>query len=111
MEWTNYEMRFERKGYGRIFVEKEEDIEKVENIMKEIDEYEFEGYYPRGDNPYCANDKKYRRLVTTYSEENYHSVYTHKFTDMDISKVLHEAWKQGIHCFAVFGKCNQYDDL
>lgn len=110
MEYKNREMMFERKGYGRIFVEKESDIVKVEDIMREIDDYEFEYYYPGGNNPYL-NPKKYARLVTTFSEENYHSVYVHKFDDMDISKVLHEAWKQGIHCFAVFGKCNEFDCL
>ena len=110
MEYKNRQMMFDRKDYGRIFVEKEEDIEKVENIMKEIDDYEFEYYYPKGTNPYL-NDKKHGRILTVYSVENYYSVYVHKFDDMDISKVLHEAWKQGIHCFAVFGKCNQYDDL
>ena len=81
------------------------------SISNFIDEYEFENYYPKGDNPFLKNDKRYGRLVTTYSEENYRSVYVHKFDDMDISKVLHKAWEQGIYCFAVFGKCNQYDDL
>lgn len=33
---------FPRKGYGRIFVEKEEDIEKVKDIIRKMDEFEFE---------------------------------------------------------------------
>lgn len=105
--YTNYEMKFSRKGYGRIFVEKEEDIEKVENIIKEIDEYEFKYYYPTGN--YLGGDNK--RLVTVYSKENYESIYVGKFDDMDISQVLNKAWEQGIHCFAVFGKCNEFDDF
>lgn len=106
-EWQNLEMTFSRKGYGRIFVEKEEDVQKVEDIMKEIDEYEFNGYYPTGN--YMGGNNE--RLVTVFSEENYKSVYVGKFDEMDISKVLKKAWEQGIHCFAVFGKCNQFDNL
>ena len=106
-EWQNLEMTFNRKGYGRIFVEKEEDVQKVEDIMKEIDEYEFNGYYPTGN--YMGGNNE--RLVTVFSEENYKSVYVGKFDEMDISKVLKKAWEQGIHCFAVFGKCNQFDNL
>ena len=105
--YTNYEMKFSRKGYGRIFVEKEEDIEKVENIIKEIDETEFKYYYPTGN--YFGGDNK--RLVTVYSKENYESIYVGKFDDMDVSQVLNKAWEQGIHCFAVFGKCNEFDDI
>ena len=105
--YKNYEMIFARKGYGRIFVEKESDVQKVEDIIKEIDEDEFEGYYPTG-NYFGGNNE---RLVTVFSEENYKSIYIGKFDDMDIGKVLKKAWNQGIHCFAVFGKCNQFDEL
>ena len=106
-DYKNCEMIFERKGYGRIFVEKEEDVQKVEDIIKEFDEHEFEHYYPTGN--YVGGNNE--RLVTTFSEENYKSIYVGKFDDMDISKVLKKAWSQGIHCFAVFGKCNQYDNF
>lgn len=34
------------KGYGRIYVQTENDIEKVKKIIKDNDEYEFETYYP-----------------------------------------------------------------
>ena len=102
----NYEMKFERKGYGRIFVEREEDVAALENIMQEIDSEEFEWYYPTGE--YMGGDNK--RLVTTFSEKNFHSIYVGKFDDMDMAQVLKKAWDKGIHCFAVFGKCNEYDD-
>ena len=105
--YVNYEMKFSRKGYGRIFVEKEEDVEKVENIIKEIDEHEFEWYYPTGE--YMGGNNE--RLVTAYSKENYKSIYVGKFDDMDISQVLNKAWEQGIHCFVVFGKCNEFDNF
>lgn len=101
----NYEMKFQRKGYGRIFVEKEEDIVALENIMREIDQYEFYNYYPKG---YSGELSK--RLVTTFSDKNFYSIYVGKFDDMDMSQVLKKAWDKGIHCFVVFGKCNEFDE-
>ena len=103
-EYKNYDMKFSRKGYGRIFVEKEEDVQKVEDIMREIDEEEFE-YYPTG--KYMGGNNE--RLVTAFSEENFKSIYVGKFDDMDIGEVLKRAWKKGIHCFVLFGKANMMD--
>lgn len=94
-DYRNYGMVFDRKGYGRIFVEKQDDIQKIKDIIKEIDEYEYD-YLP---------DK----LISVFSEEEYRSVYTHKFCDMDMGAVLKIAWQRGIHCFVVFGKVNQFD--
>ena len=107
MSYRSSEMIFFRKGYGRIFVEKEEDIEKVEDIMRSIDEYEFNNYYPTGD--YFGGNKE--RLVTVFSQENFKSIYVGKFDDMCMTEVLKRAWEQGIHCFVVFGKCNEFDDM
>ena len=36
---------FTYKGYGRIYVQDQEDIQKVEDIIKEFDEFEW-SYYP-----------------------------------------------------------------
>jgi len=36
------------KGYGRIYVLTQEDVQKVENVIKEMDSYEFDNYYPEG---------------------------------------------------------------
>ena len=105
MEYENFDMKFTHKGYGRIFVEKESDVQKLENLIKEIDAYEFD-YYPTGDH-YGADRGK--RLVTVFSEENYHSIYVHKFDDMDMGKLMKKAWEQGIHCFVVFGKIDPFD--
>ena len=102
-DYKNYEMQFSRKGYGRIFVENKSDISKVEEIIKEIDPDEYL-YYPSGDT--WAG----KRLVATFSEENFHSIYVGKFDDMDIGQILKKAWLQGIHCFAVFGKVNEFDE-
>ena len=37
--------RLTHKGYGRIYVDNQEDIQKVKDIIKELDEFEF-GYLP-----------------------------------------------------------------
>ena len=64
---------FTHKGYGRIFVRSEEDIEKVKNKIKEIDEFEF-SYLPT-------------RFIATLSE--YPAlVYIGKFDDLDLDSRL-----------------------
>lgn len=103
----NPEMKFSRKGYGRIFVEEEEDVQVLEDIMQEIDPYEFEGFYPTGN---FVGGGPQNRLTTAFSEDNFKSVYIGKFDDMDMIEVLKRAWARGIHCFVVFGKCNEFDD-
>ena len=93
----HYEMKFNRKGYGRIFVEKEEDIPKLKQIMSELNEEEMKYYF-------CDD------IITVYRPENYKAVYTHKFDDMDFTEVLNKAWEAGIKCFVVFGKITGYED-
>lgn len=58
-------MQFPRKGYGRIFVEKEEDVKKVEEIMRKLDPDEFGWYYPTGE--FLGGN--HERLVTTFLKE------------------------------------------
>lgn len=92
----NYIMKFPHKGYGRIFVEKEEDIQKIKEIIEEIDQFEY-SYLP--DN-----------LIAVFSDENMKSVYTHKFDDMNMVEVMYRAWSKGIKCFPVFGHITGYED-
>ncbi len=91
-------MKFPRKGYGRLFVEKKEDIEKVKEIMKEIDPDEFEGYF--------IDD-----LIAVFSADNCRAVYTHKFDEMDMGEVMIKAWSKGIKCFCILGTITGYEDL
>lgn len=90
-------MRFSRKGYGRIFVEKEEDINKVKDIIKEIDEYEF-SYLPDG-------------FIAVFNENNMHAVYTHKFCDLDIQLLCRVCWERGIHMFPWYGSIDGVEHL
>lgn len=74
---------FTYKGYGRIYVQNAEDIQKVEQILHEKDQFEFEDYYPGN-------------LVTTL--DRYPSViYIGKFTlNFDLEA---ECKKQNIPIF------------
>ena len=81
-------MKFPHKGYGRIYVEKEEDIQKVKDIIKEMDEFEFE-YLPKD-------------LITVFKDKIV-TTFTGKFDDLDISILMEKCWQQGIKMFCVDG--------
>ena len=89
---TSCKDTMERKYYGRIFCEKPEDVQKIEDIMREIDEYEFDNYYPTGN--YSGGEGK--RLVTVFDPNELKAVYTGKFDEMNIGEVLLRAWSAGI---------------
>lgn len=94
----------DRKYYGRLFVEKEEDVEAVKEIMRELDENEFEYYYPNG-----SFDGSSGELIAVFREDNLRSVYTGKFDEMDLGEVCIRAWKKGIKCFYVSGKITGFE--
>lgn len=73
-----------RKGYGRIFVEKENNIERVKQIIKEMDEDEYE---------YLPNN-----LISVFKGEK-EMVYTYKFDDLDLNELMIKCWNEGIKCF------------
>ncbi len=83
---------FEHKGYGRIFVEKAQDIPEVWNLLKAFDENEVEGYAPEN-------------LISVFNGE-VDLVYNMKFTSIDINAVIFEAWKVGIRCFWLSANAN-----
>ena len=78
--------RFSRKGYGRIVVEKETDIEKIKIIIKNIDEYEY-SYLPED-------------LICIHSEK-IELRYTHKFSDLDLNELIIKCWDSGIKCYVL----------
>ena len=84
-------MKFPHKGYGRIYVDKQEDIQSVKDIIKEMDEFEYE-YLP--DDLIAVFEAK---IVTTY---------THKFDDLDISAFMEKCWQQGIKMFCITSSDN-----
>ncbi len=78
---------FIKKGYGRVFVTDESHIEKVKEAMKEVDAYEFIGYFPQD-------------LVTLFAGNGQDLIYTHKF-EMDIDKLTELCWTRGIWIWCV----------
>ena len=81
-------MTFDRKGYGRIYTDKEENIQPIKDIIKEMDEFEF-GYLPKD-------------LIAVYQGEIRH-VYIGKFDELDLNDLMKRCWNKGIHVFCTFG--------
>ena len=101
-------MTFPTKGYGRIFCKNMNDITKVKEIIKEIDEYEYQ---------YLPED-----LITIFpipKEENgeksiyLKAVYTHKFNDLDLNELQARCFIKGIpiFCYIVSSSYNYNDEF
>lgn len=72
---------FTRKGYGRIYVDKIENIDIVRDEIKKISESEFD-YLPN-------------YLITTFSQ--YPKLcYTGKFDEIDLDYLTVSLWKKGV---------------
>ena len=100
--------KFPRKGYGRIFVEKEEDIEKVKDIIRKMDEFEFE-YLP---NELIA---VFDSNIKTFPQENpkdhlwLDMKYTHKFDSLNLNELQFRCWAEGIKIFCCIGGLQEYE--
>lgn len=90
---------FPRKQYGRIFVEKESDIEAVKQIIKQIDRTEY-GYIPSDDFITVFRTKEH---IFSDGIKHYSIAlkYTSKFDDLDLNKLQTMCWMNGIHVFCV----------
>lgn len=99
---------FPRKGYGRISVEKEEDIEKVKDIIRKMDEFEFE-YLP---NELIA---VFDSNIKTFPQENpkdhlwLDMKYTHKFDSLNLNELQFRCWAEGIKIFCCVGGLQEYE--
>jgi hypothetical protein len=82
-----------RKGYARIYVEKPEDVARVEDIIKELDAFEFE-YLP---DKLVAPMTEYPALV-----------YTHKFDGMCMNRLTAICWQRGIYIWACDNGTNEW---
>lgn len=90
---------FPRKAYGIIFVENEEDVEKVKEIIRRMDEFEYE-YLPTDFiQPFSA------KTTTIGSHEEYvlRMKYTHKFDSLDLNELQYRCWAAGIKMFCCMG--------
>lgn len=82
-------MSFDYKGYGKIFVEKESDIEKVKEIIKEMDDFEY-SYLPSN-------------LIGVFEKVDIIELaYVGKFDKLNIQELLIKCWKLNIKCFAIY---------
>jgi len=88
-------MKFTRKGHGRIYVKDAIDIPKVNAIIKEMDEFEYE---------YLPNN-----MITTY-ERYPETVYIGKFDELKTDVLTNICWKTGI-CIWCYDEGNEYDNM
>lgn len=84
---------FTHKGYGRIYVENEADINIVASVIKMMDDYEF-GYMPKN-------------LITTFDKYP-DVVYVHKFDDIDLDVLTALCWKKGIKVWCLDNGSREY---
>lgn len=99
---------FSRKSYGRILVEKEEDIPKVKEIIRKMDEFEYD-YLPNG--LIAVFDPN----IKTFPKENPKDYlwldmeYTHKFDNLNLNELQFRCWADGIKIFCVDGGSTKYE--
>lgn len=99
---------FERKGYGRIFVEKEEDIDKVKDIIRMMDEFEYDYLPSKLITVFNPNNK-------TFPKENpkdhlwLDMEYTHKFDSLNLNELQFRCWAEGIKIFCCIGGSQEYE--
>lgn len=74
-------MKTPSKGFGRIYVKTQEEVDIVNSIIKEWDDYEY-GYFNKD-------------LVTTFNGDIY-LVYNGKFDELDLDMLSFECMKKGI---------------
>lgn len=91
---------FPRKQYGRIFVEKESDILKVKEIIKQMDEFEYEYLPSNFIGVFNAKEHIFSDGTKRHSIE---LRYTHKFDSLDLNKFQSRCWMNGIKVFCVMG--------
>lgn len=89
-------MTFEYKGYGRIFVENEKDIQIVKNKIKELDNFEYE---------YLPDD-----LIIVWRGDLDDITYCYKFDKLDIDNLCRELFNCGVKCAWVKGESKDCDN-
>lgn len=84
---------FTKRGFGRIYTTRPEDVPKVKAIIKEIDEDEAR---------YMPED-----LITSF--DNYPAlVYMHKFSDMNLNDLMARCFACGLPIFCLDAGFQEY---
>lgn len=101
---------FPRKGYGRIFVEKEEDIQKVKDIIRKMDEFEC-GYLPTDlITVFSPNIKRFNNHLNEPKDHLWLSLaYTHKFDSLNLNELQFRCWAEGIKIFCCMDGGDDYE--
>lgn len=86
----DYGPQFTKKTYGRIWVREEADVARVRDLIKDLDEFEFE---------YLPND-----FVAVWPENPRKAelVYGHKF-ELRTDLLEYECWRRGIQIYLITG--------
>lgn len=79
-------MKLFEKHEARIYTDKVENIEKVKELIKELDEFEYE-YLPKD-------------LIAVFNG-TIDYVYNGKFYDIDMDELMKRCWEKGIYVFYV----------
>jgi len=88
--------QFVKKGHGRIYVREPADIAKVEQVLKDVNFFEHDGYYPEG-------------LVQIFPEDGKVCLqYTHKY-EACIDAITLECWKRGIVVWCISQLYDMFD--
>jgi hypothetical protein len=101
---------FPRKGYGRIFVEKESDIPIVKEIICKMDEFEYE-YLP-GDliTVFDSNIKRFPNMLNEPKDHLWLDMkYTHKFDNLNLNELQFRCWDAGIKVFCCMDGGKEYE--
>lgn len=83
------------KGYARIYVEHEDNIQLVKSIIREMDEFEY-SYLPEN---LIAIHTEYPKVV-----------YTHKFSDLNMNKLTAACWAKGIMIWVFDAGRNEFPE-
>jgi len=81
------------KGYGRIYCEQVSDIDKVKDVIKGMDSFEY-SYLP---------DK----MIAPFSQYP-DVVYVGKFSDLDMDKLTATCWSMGIKIWVFDSGHNEF---
>ena len=105
MAYNSYNT-FPRKAYGRIFVEKEADISKVKDIIRKMDEFEYDYLPEKFITVFDSN-------IKAFSDGSKHFwmdfAYTHKFDSLDLNELQFRCWAAGVKIFCVMGTGDDYE--
>lgn len=95
---------FSRKDYGKILVREEKDIQKVKDIIKEMDPFEYE-YLPEN-------------FIAVFEKNNVETTYTHKFDSLDLNELQLRCWEADIPIMIInglldtnYGEYKEFRDL